>query len=88
MGNLRSVSKALEHVAPGLCVRVTSEPELIAAAERVVFPGVGAMGDCMHELGSRGLIDAVRAAAASKPFLGICLGMQMLFEFSEEGNVA
>lgn len=86
MGNLRSVSKALEYVAPAARVVVTSDPELIASAERVVFPGVGAMPDCMRELEARGLRDAVVAAARTKPFLGICLGMQALFEYSEEGN--
>ncbi len=88
MGNLRSVSKALEHVAPQARVAVTSDPDMIRAAKRVVFPGVGAMGDCMRELADRGLVDAVKQAAATKPFLGICLGMQMLFEHSEEGDVA
>jgi len=88
MGNLRSVSKALEHVAPAASVAVTADPDVILNAGRVVFPGVGAMGDCMHELRERGLIEVARQAAASKPFLGICLGMQMLFEHSEEGDVA
>lgn len=88
MGNLRSVAKALEHVAPTARVAVTSDPAVIAGAGRVVFPGVGAMPDCMRELESRGLRQAVVDAAQTKPFLGICLGMQMLFEFSEEGNVA
>ena len=88
MGNLRSVSKALEYVAPNVTVTVTSDPDVIAGAGRVVFPGVGAMPDCMQELETRGLRDAVIEAAHTKPFLGICLGMQMLFESSEEGNVA
>lgn len=87
MGNLRSVSKALEHVAPGRTVAVTDDPAVIAGAERVVFPGVGAMRDCMRELDARGLRPVLLQAAQEKPFLGICLGMQMLFEFSEEGNV-
>ena len=86
MGNLRSVSQALEHVAPGKTVIVTSDPAQIAAAERVVFPGQGAMPDCMRELDARGLRSAVIAAAADKPFLGICIGLQLLFEHSEEGN--
>ena len=86
MGNLRSVSKALEHVAPGKAVVVTSDPLLIADAERVVFPGQGAMPDCMRELDARGLRSAVIAAAADKPFLGICIGLQLLFEHSEEGD--
>ncbi len=88
MGNLRSVSKALEHVAPHAKVRVTNDPDTIAKAGRVVFPGVGAMPDCIRELDARGLRQAVLEAARSKPFLGICLGMQALFESSEEGNVA
>jgi glutamine amidotransferase len=88
MGNLRSVSKALEHVAPGKSVAVTSDPAQIADAERVVFPGQGAMPDCMRELDARGLRHAVIAAAADKPFLGICIGLQLLFEHSEEGDAA
>ena len=88
MGNLRSVSKALEHVAGGKEVIVTADPAVVAAAERVVFPGQGAMPDCMRELEARGLRPAVLAAAKDKPFLGICIGLQMLFEHSEEGDVA
>jgi glutamine amidotransferase len=88
MGNLRSVSKALEHVAPDRRVCVTSEPEEILAAERVVFPGQGAMRDCMRELDQRGLRAAVIEAARSKPFLGICIGLQMLFDRSEESDTA
>ncbi|MDA8110182.1 MAG: imidazole glycerol phosphate synthase subunit HisH [Betaproteobacteria bacterium] len=87
MGNLRSVSKALEHVAPEASVLVTSDPAQIAGAERVVVPGQGAMPDCMRELAARGLAEAVARAAAAKPFLGICIGLQMLFERSEEGDV-
>lgn len=87
MGNLRSVSKALEHVAAGRPVVVTADPAVVAAAERVVFPGQGAMPDCMGELDARGLRAAVLAAARDKPFLGICVGEQMLFEHSDEGNV-
>ncbi len=88
MGNLRSVSKALEHVAPGTEVRVTSNPADLGVADRVVFPGQGAMPDCMRELDARGLRPAVVAAARAKPFLGICIGLQMLFERSEEGDTA
>ena len=88
MGNLLSVSKAFEHVAPAADIVVTSDPAVIAAAGRVVFPGVGAMPDCIRELEQRGLIDAVKRAAAGKPFLGICLGMQALFTHSEEGDCA
>jgi len=88
MGNLRSVSKALEHVAGGKRVLVTADPAEVGQAERVVFPGQGAMPDCMRELDARGLRSAVLEAARDKPFLGICIGLQMLFEHSEEGDVA
>lgn len=86
MGNLRSVAKALEHVAPSTTVRISSDPIEIRAAERIVFPGQGAMPDCMRFLRESGLEDAVRAAAASKPVLAVCVGEQMLFERSEEGD--
>ena len=88
MGNLRSVSKALEHVAPEAEVHVTSDAAVVRRAERVVFPGQGAMPDCMREMDARGLRPAVLEAARSKPFLGICIGLQMLFERSEEGDTA
>lgn len=88
MGNLRSVSKALEHVAPNKAVVVTSDPHHVAQAERVVFPGQGAMPDCIREMDARGLRHAVLEAAQQKPFLGICIGLQMLFERSEEGDAA
>jgi glutamine amidotransferase len=87
MGNLRSVAKAIEHVAPEAKVRVSSDAAEIAAADRVVVPGQGAMPDCMRELAARGLIDVVVRAAAEKPFLGICVGLQMLFGHAEEGDV-
>jgi glutamine amidotransferase len=87
MGNLRSVAKAIEHVAIDARVQVTSDPATICAASRVVVPGQGAMPDCMKELGARGLRDVVIRAAAEKPFLGICVGLQMLFGEAEEGNV-
>ena len=86
MGNLRSVSKAIEHVARGAQVCVTDDPSVVRGAERVVFPGQGAMPDCMRELRGRGLYEAVIDAARDKPFLGICIGLQMLFECSEEGD--
>jgi imidazole glycerol-phosphate synthase subunit HisH len=86
MGNLRSVSKALEHVAPGAEVLVTADPDAISRAERVVVPGQGAMPDCMRQLAASGAREAVVEAAASKPFLGICIGLQMLFERGEEGD--
>lgn len=87
MGNLRSVAKAIEHVAPEVRVEVTADPARVAAADRVVFPGQGAMSDCMRELDLRGLRPAVLDAAAAKPFLGICIGLQMLFDHSDEGDV-
>ena len=87
MGNLRSVWQALVRVAGGQEVAVTADPAVVAAAERVVFPGQGAMPDCMRELDARGLRQPVLDAARNKPFLGICIGQQMLFERSEEGNV-
>ena len=87
MGNLHSVSKAVEHVAPRARVEVTSDPARVAEADRVVFPGQGAMPDCMREMDSRGLRPAVLEAARSRPFLGICIGLQMLFERSDEGGV-
>ncbi len=88
MGNLRSVSKAVEHVASGKSVVVTSDPEVIQNAERVVFPGQGAMPDCMRELDARDLHSVIIDAAKNKPFLGICIGMQLLFDHSEEGDTA
>ncbi len=88
MGNLRSVAKAVEHVAPGCPVVVTADPAELAAADRVIVPGQGAMPDCMRELRGRRLAEAVVRAASEKPFLGICIGLQMLFEHSEEGDVA
>lgn len=86
MGNLRSVQKAFEHV--GIAATVTSDPEQIDAARRVVLPGVGAFGDAMRELQSRHLVAPIQAAIAQgKPFLGICLGLQLLFETGHEGGV-
>jgi len=87
MGNLRSVDKALEHVAmSGQEVRITSSAEDIASADRVVFPGQGAARDCMHELKQRNLIEPVMQAAKEKPFLGICMGLQVLMSHSEENR--
>lgn len=86
MGNLRSVAKAIEKVAPKADVHITEDAAVIGAADRVVVPGQGAMHDCMREFLSRGLREAVHQAAATKPFLGICVGMQMLFDHSEEGD--
>ncbi len=86
MGNLRSVSQAVAHVARDADVKVivTSNPEEVYAAERVVLPGQGAMRDCMRELHGSGLKDAVLHAAANKPLMGVCVGMQMLLDHSEE----
>jgi glutamine amidotransferase len=86
MGNLRSVSQAVMHVAggSGLQVIVSSRPEEIYAAERVVLPGQGAIRDCMRELRDSGLQEAVLDAAARKPLMGVCVGMQMLLDHSEE----
>ena len=81
-GNLTSVKLAF--AALGVETIVTSDPKAIAAADRVVFPGVGAARSAMENLRSLGLVDAVKNAAATKPFLGICLGMQILFDHSEE----
>ena len=86
MGNLRSVSKAIEHVAPQAQVLVTSDPASILGAERVVVPGQGAMPDCMRQLEESGAREAVVEATRAKPFLGICIGLQMLFERGEEGD--
>src|SRR5574340_425644 len=88
MGNLRSVEQALRNVAPAAGIVVTDDPGVVAGAGRVVFPGQGAMPECMRQLDARGLRDAVLLAARSKPFLGVCIGLQMLFEHSAEGDVA
>lgn len=87
MGNLRSVAKAIEHVAPaGMTVRVTEDPRELTVADRIVFPGQGAARDCMLELGQRELRNALLDAARSKPFLGICMGMQVLMAHSQENG--
>ncbi|MBL3600091.1 MAG: imidazole glycerol phosphate synthase subunit HisH [gamma proteobacterium endosymbiont of Lamellibrachia anaximandri] len=87
MGNLRSVAKAVEHVtAPGDEVLVTDDPTLILNSDRVVFPGQGAARDCMAAISDHHLNRAILDAAQSKPFLGICMGQQVLMEFSEENE--
>jgi glutamine amidotransferase len=87
MGNLRSVVNALEAVGSGDDrVLLTSEPEQIRAADRVVFPGQGAAGDCMRAIDEYGLREAVLEAAAERPFLGICMGLQVLIDHSEENQ--
>ena len=87
MGNLRSVSQAVMHVAEGSGVEVvvTSRPEEVWAAERVILPGQGAMPDCMRELRESGLLEPVLDAARNKPLMGVCVGMQMMLSRSEEG---
>jgi imidazole glycerol-phosphate synthase subunit HisH len=86
MGNLRSVAQAVRHVAQGTGVNVivTANPEEVRAAERIVLPGQGAMRDCMAELAASGVKEAVLEAARNKPMFGVCVGMQMLLDHSEE----
>lgn len=86
MGNLHSASKALERVAGDARVLVTSDPGQVLKADRVVFPGVGAIRDCMGELGRLGLAEAIRECAENKPLLAICVGMQAMMDFSEEND--
>ncbi len=88
MGNLRSVSQAVQAAAAGTgwTVAVTSRPEEVRAAQRIVLPGQGAMPDCMRELRESGLQESVLEAAASKPLFGVCVGMQMLLDHSAEGD--
>ena len=87
MGNLRSVAQAVLHAARdmGYQALITARPEEVRAADRVVLPGQGAMPDCMRELRDSGLLPSVMEAAASKPLFGVCVGMQMLLDRSEEG---
>ena len=86
MGNFHSVARALRAAAPEADIRVCREAQEIDRASRVVFPGQGAMPDCMRTLRASGLLDAVLRAAREKPLLGVCVGEQMLFSRSEEGN--
>jgi glutamine amidotransferase len=86
MGNLRSVYQALKKAAPEADVAIVDRPEGIRAAERVVLPGQGAMPDCMRCLGESGLQEAVLEASRVKPLMGVCVGEQMLFDWSEEGS--
>jgi glutamine amidotransferase len=85
MGNLRSVAKALAHVAPGARIVVSADPDVIRAAGRVVLPGQSAMPDTMAGIDAAGLRDVVLECLRERPFLGVCLGLQMLFDASEEG---
>ena len=87
MGNLRSVSKAAEHVAPAQSrVIVTQSPEDIHNADAIIFPGQGAAKACMHALIDKGLEHSVQQVAQEKPFLGICMGLQVLFTHSDENE--
>ena len=85
MGNLRSVAKALHHVAPAASIVVTDDPGVIRSAKRVVLPGQSAMPDAIAHLEATGLRAVVDACVADRPFLGVCLGLQMLFDASDEG---
>jgi glutamine amidotransferase len=87
MGNFHSVARALQAAAPDADIKICNKPEDIDRASRVVFPGQGAMRDCMRTLNESGLREAVVRAAHNKPLLGVCVGEQMLFSQSEEGNV-
>lgn len=86
MGNLRSVAQALMHVAPEAEVSISHDPEAIRKADRVVLPGQGAMPDCMRSLKDSGVMEALLEAARSKPLFGVCVGEQMMFDWSEEGD--
>lgn len=86
MGNLHSVASALELVAPDQKISITSDAEVIAQADRVIFPGVGAIRDCMHEINRLHIDQVVKQAIQQKPVLGICMGMQALMQRSEENG--
>ncbi len=86
MGNVRSVQKALAHVAPNDNIFLTDNAELIHNADRIVFPGQGAIGACMQALNKHNLVEVVKQSARKKPFLGICLGLQLLFDHSQENG--
>ena len=86
MGNVRSVQKALEFVAPNDNCVLTNDSKIINDSDRVVFPGQGAMRACMGALQENDLIEVIKSASKEKPFLGICLGLQLLFDYSEENN--
>ncbi|WP_428623283.1 imidazole glycerol phosphate synthase subunit HisH [Sedimenticola sp.] len=86
MGNLHSVAKALEHTGKADDIRVTHDAEQIRSADRVVLPGVGAIRDCMGEIKRLGLDQVISEVVKSKPFLGVCVGMQALMDFSEENG--
>jgi len=88
MGNYHSVERALRHAAPDAHIELTGDAQSILAADRVVLPGQGAMGDCMQTLAQAGLTEVMLSVAKTKPLLGVCVGEQMLFERSEEGSTA
>ena len=90
MGNLRSVAQAVIHATTDTHVNavITSSPQQVRDAHRVVLPGQGAMADCMRELRESGLLESVLEAAATKPLFGVCVGMQMLLDHSAEGRTA
>lgn len=88
MGNLRSVAQALRKVAPEADVRISGELADIRAADRLVLPGQGAIPDCMRSLQESGLQDALLDAARNKPLFGVCVGEQLMFDWSEEGDTA
>jgi glutamine amidotransferase len=88
MGNLRSVANALRRVAPEADVRISGEVQDINSADRLVFPGQGAMRDCMRCLRESGLQEALIEASRSKPMFGVCVGEQLLFDWSEEGDTS
>jgi imidazole glycerol-phosphate synthase subunit HisH len=87
MSNLRSVAKAVEHAGGGqVTVQVSADAADIARADRLVFPGQGAMGECVRHLAARGLVEPLQRALETRPFLGICLGLQSLFDWSAENG--
>jgi len=86
MGNLHSVSKALQHISPNSNVWVGDDPDIIKNADRVVYPGVGAIGDCIGEVRARGLDQVILEVAKTKPLLGICVGMQGMMTHSKESG--
>ena len=88
MGNLRSVAQALRAVAPEADVLISGQVADIESADRIVLPGQGAMPDCMRSLRESGVQDALMAASRTKPLMGVCIGEQMLFDASEEGDAA
>jgi glutamine amidotransferase len=88
MGNLRSVAQALRAVAPEANVLISGEAADIESADRIVLPGQGAMPDCMRSLRESGVQEALLAASKNKPLMGVCIGEQMLFDGSEEGNAS